>query len=362
MSASPETPPIESLRAIAQSNADLSDAMHASAAPLCIYLLNMRDFYRWDRQLPFERALARSELGAWISVRETGWDVTRRAVEEGHQEVVYRPLFPELSSDPFDTVAIRDRLAGQGLAYGAGIGRFGRPQFFLARVIQREQREGCEVVVCGDELARGATAPPAMSRGREILVRQDALERWLWSHYEEWQHHPRENGFAAAYALHAGKSNRPEDAPAVIRRMAAVERETLILHELGERRSEALFGDDWHDLLDDLPNRKAEMLARAIRDLVADCTVTLPTQLQSGAVASVHCWFGLLDGTRLALSPGLADDYLHWRAGDDHRLLSRLEAAGEHFAAAGSKLLAAWRRDGAAGVGSLIDDVQLIFH
>ena len=248
---------IEALRETAQSNADLTDALHAASSPLCIYLLNMRDFFRWERRVPFEQTLERTELGRWISAREDHWEHLREVTEAGGQSAVYRPLFPATSSDPFDTVAIRDALAALGLTYGAGIGRFGRPQFFLGRVLKRECREGCEIVVCGEELARGATAPPGMSRGQEILIRQDALERWLWTRYEEWQLHPRDNGLSAAFDLHAAKRGEPTDAPAVIRRMAAAEQESLILHELGERRIDALFGDDWHDLLDDMQSGRS---------------------------------------------------------------------------------------------------------
>lgn len=347
------------LRATAQFNADLADAQHAHLLPLCIYLLDMRDFFRWERRLGLGADISRSELGAWISTREAHWDGLRGAEDDEPQ--AYRPLFPDLSDDPFDTPAVRDVLAGNRLVYGAGLGRFGRPQFFLGREISREEREGNEIVVCGEEFARGATAAPAMSRGHEILVRQDALERWLWSRYEEWQVHPRDNGLHAAYQLHVASLGRDEP-PAVIRRMAEVEREALILHELGERRIDADFGDDWHDMLDDMPSRKAEALARALRDLVADCTVTLPTLLAQDAVASIHCWFGLLDGVRLTLAPGLADAYAAWRrdgtAGLDER---RLDEARQHFAAAAQRLLGAWQERGVAGVEGLLDDPALIY-
>lgn len=353
---------LQSLRAIAQFNADLADALHAASSPLCIYLLNMRDFFRWERRVPFDQALPRAELGAWISSREAHWDTLRGDADGATHQIAYRPLFPKLSDDPFNTVVIRDALVKRGLTYGAGIGRFGRPLFFLGQVIGRETREGCEIVICGEELARGATAPPAMSRGQEVLIRQDALERWLWTRYEEWQLHPRANGLAAAYELHAAAMAAGADTSAVIRQMALTEREALILHELGERRVDAELGDDWHDLLDDLQTRKAEVLARSIRDLLADSAVTLPTLLASGAVASVHCWFGLLDGVRLVLAPGLLDAYQRWHAGDPAALSARLGAAHEHYAAAAARLLAAWHQDGAPGVEALIDDEGMIFH
>ena len=362
------------LAATAQFNADLADALHANLSPLCIYLLDMRDFFRWERRLELGDDISRSELGAWIGSREAHWDGLRGDGEDAAP--AYRPLLPRLSDDPFETSALRQTLAANRLVYGAGIGRFGRPQFFLGRELSRELREGNQIVICGEELARGATAAPAMSRGDEILVRQDALERWLWSRFEEWQLHRHDNGLAAAYALHAATLAADAAPPQVIRRMAAVEREALILHELGERRIDAELGDDWHDMLDGMPSRKAEALARAVRDLLADCTVTLPTLAEQGALASLHCWFGLLEGLRLTLAPGLHDDYQAWRrahpadAGAAGRLPGRaslrlqkirFNAARRHFADAASRLLDAWRRNGTAGVEALLDQPAMVF-
>ena len=351
----------EAWRVLAQSNADLADAWHAQSVSLCIYLLGMREYYRCEHGLPLVQPLPRDAIGAWIAARETAWDELRDAPggDEGPQ---FRPLLPERSRDPFDTDAIRDPLAAEGLAYAAGIGRFGRPQFVLARLIGREVREGCEILVCGEELARGAEASPAMSRGREVLVRMDALERWLWMRHEEWRLHPRDNGLAAAYAIHeAALPADAREAPAVIRRMAAHEREALILHELGERRVDADLGDAWHDLIEDAPSRKAELLARAVRDLLADCTVTLPQLLERGDDASIHAWFGLLDGMRQKLAPGLLEGYRQWRTGASAELAACLDAARAHWAQSAQTVLDTWHDEGPGGLDRLVDRELLVF-
>lgn len=353
---------LEGWRAIAQANADVADALHAQSASLCIYLLEMREFFRWDMRLPLDHALSRSEIGPWITAREAAWERLRDSLPG---DAAYASMLPELAADPFATEPIREVLAAEGLAYGAGIGRFGRPQFFLARLVDRQVRDGCEVLVCGEELARGANAPPALSRGREILIRQDALERWLWSRYEEWRLHPRDNGLAAAFAIHEAASATGERAaPAVVRRMAVHEREALILHELGERQVDAQLGEHWHDLIDDAPSRKAEVLARAVRDLLADCTVTLPALAESDDAAAIHCWFGLLDGMRLKLAPGMMADYRRWNAGGGGRgdaSSLRLDAACRHWAHAAQTLLETWRVEGPEALDGRVDDPSLTF-
>ena len=356
------TEQLEPLRAVAQRNADLADALHAQSSSLCIYLLDMREFFRWEKGLPLDVPLSRADLGPWITAREAHWDSLRESVPEAGP-TPFVPLLPGLAIDPFETDALRETLRAHGLVYGAGLGRFGRAQFYLARLIAHERREGCDILVSGEELARCAMAPPALSRGREILIRQDALDRWLWTRYEEWRLHPRDNGLSAAFAIHeAALPATDRGASAVIRRMAAHEREALILHELGERRIDPQLGDGWHDLIEDAPSRKAEVLARAVRDLLADCTVTLPTLVERDDAASIHCWFGLLDGMRLKLAAGLLADYARWRTGDRTALAGRIDEARTHWAHVASRLLDAWNKDGATALDALVEDETLVFR
>ena len=52
-----------------QANCRIADARHARELPLCIYLLQMRELYRWERQLPFGAALDRQAVGSWLAQR-----------------------------------------------------------------------------------------------------------------------------------------------------------------------------------------------------------------------------------------------------------------------------------------------------
>ena len=56
-------------------------------------------------------------------------------------------------------------------------------------------------------------------------------------------------------------------------------------------------------MLDGFVERRAELFARAARDHLADCTVTLPALVARGASASIHLWFAGLDGLRRELFP-----------------------------------------------------------
>lgn len=348
--------------ATTQRNCDLADAHHAQAMSLCAYLLDMREYYRWQQGLPLDAALERPPLSAWIANREAHWDELREL-----PAVDYEPLACGDSDDPFDEAACNAALAEHGLVYGAGIGSFGRPVFFLAERGQVERRDGLEILIAGRELARGLTAPPAVSRDGRVLIRRDAMERWLWTKLEEWRHRPHAGGFAAAWAAYSGGGADPGqtgegdgDPLAVVRRMASGEVETLILHEIGEQRIGADLGDDWDDMLEDLSaqagRRKAEVFARAMRDLFADCDYTLPTLLERDAAASLHFWFGNLDGMRRLLAPALHEAYRGWCAGDSGALPTAVAAGRHHWQQACRSLLAAWRDRGAAAVEAAAAD------
>jgi hypothetical protein len=64
-----------------QRNCDIADAQFAGNYSLCTYLLKMREFYRWERGLPFSAALDRQAVGDWVSAARaaTGkrWKVSR---------------------------------------------------------------------------------------------------------------------------------------------------------------------------------------------------------------------------------------------------------------------------------------------
>jgi hypothetical protein len=96
-----------------------------------------------------------------------------------------------------------------------------------------------------------------------------------------------------------------------------------------------------------LPGARDDAWARALRDLLADLMVTLPTLLERGLPGPVHAWFAGFDGLREALFPGLAAAYRAWQAGDGGAALRLAIADGRvHFEALAQRLLQQWQRDG----------------
>jgi hypothetical protein len=232
---------------------------------MCNYLLGMRELYRWELGIPLAQAVPRDALGTWLSEREAHWESLEHsdfnALSLGGRHY-----------DPFDIGSINSALEPHGLVYGAGYGRFGAPHFFLGDLLKRENRNGLTIFVSGSELARDLHAAPAAMREGAIFLRQDALRRWLWEKMEIWGVRKAEGALKSAIECYGFG----DDSEAALERMAARETETLILHEIGESMADPLLGPAWTEMLASFTERRAEILARAVRDNLADCLSTLP--------------------------------------------------------------------------------------
>lgn len=307
-----------------QRNCDIADARHAREATLCTYLLQMRELFCWERGLPLAVPPPKDELSRWLTEREARWSGLEQA------EYAALPLGSR-EFDPFDVEALNRVLTGEGRVYGAGYGRFRRPHFFLAELEREQSREGKRVLLAGRELARDVAAPLAALQGEAIYVRREALRRWLWERIELW----RARGARGAHGY-----AQAEDRSA-FERIVEAETETVILHELGEARAASLLGPAWEEMLASLEDRRAELVARAVRDNLADCLSTLPALLERDARASIHFWFAHFDGLRRELFPALAGAYRDWSERGAARPLARAVAAGaSHWERIARRLLA----------------------
>lgn len=282
-----------------QTNCYINDARHAQDMTLCTYLLEMRQFYRWEHSLPYSARLPKDDLGNWLLAREALWQTLE---DQG-----YRPVpLPSGPRDPFDAQGINAELVPEGFVYGAGVGRAGRPHFFLARLYRREERAGFTVLTADCEYARDLIAPPAALLDRVIYLRREAVQDFLWSKLEEWNWKRQQNALGRAFA-HYDFDRAPD---ASLERMTDVEGEAMILHELGEGLAGDLLGEGrWQEVLASCTRHKPELVARAVRDHLADCLVTLPTLIERGMDASVHFYFGNFTGMRAKLFPAAYQAY-----------------------------------------------------
>jgi hypothetical protein len=119
---------------------------------------------------------------------------------------------------------VNSALAGSGLVYGAGIGRFRKPHFFLGELDREERRGDARLLVCGCEYARDVAAIPAASQGATLIVRREALRQWLWEKAEGWNVKQQDGALKSALLAYGFDL----DPQAAIERMTEGEVETLI--------------------------------------------------------------------------------------------------------------------------------------
>ncbi len=333
---------LDALATAVQFNCDLGDALHAREKSLCTYLLGMREYFRWSAGLPLGAAPDRGRLSEWISQRERQWDALRE-----QDAATYSDLPLAGGIDPFDEARANRDLQAIGLVYGAGLGLFGAPIFFLAQCESDQLRDGVRVIVAGAELARGITAAPAVSRNNTILIRSDALRRWLWTRTETALRGPRDNAFALALRAYGADT----DVEAAVTAMADGEAETLVLHEMGELHAGHLLGAQWEEMLQEVGDRRTEVVLRAVRDLLADCLVTLPRLTARTATRSLLFWQANFDGLRRALAPELVESCLMKSGTPDFDRLERtVDSSRRLWEQRACELLAGWRKGGAEDV------------
>lgn len=333
-----------------QRNCHVADARFARGMTLCTYLLEMREFFRWEHGIALGATPPRSEIGPWLTQREALWETL--------EDADFEPIpVGDASIDPFDSIAINRALLPGGLVYGAGIGRFHKPHFFLGRLHQDQSApaaDGARVLVCGCEYARDLTAIPALLQRDTIVVRQEALRQWLWEKTEAWLLKKQPGAMQAALAAH-GYFEQPV---AALERMTQAETATLILHEQGEYAAGQRLGADWEEMLAGLGKRHAEILLRAVRDNWADCLATLPQLLARDGRdndASLHFWFANFEGMRRELFPALLAGYQTWAAHGRREDLARAVAAGaSHWGEVAGALLQRYRDN--RGDNSVLQD------
>ena len=77
---------IQSLRTAVQHNCYISDARYAGHNALCIFLLKMREYFRWETGRGFDEHIPRTELADWLSAREALWDEVEEQDPGGRAE------------------------------------------------------------------------------------------------------------------------------------------------------------------------------------------------------------------------------------------------------------------------------------
>ncbi len=90
----------------------------------------------------------------------------------------------------------------------------------------------------------------------------------------------------------------------------------------------------------------AELAARAVRDLAADCLRTLPAILSGEREKSLHFYVGNLGGMRKSIFPSLEKRYTDWlQSGSLNGLEELVEEGSEHWLSLSGKMCELYSED-----------------
>jgi hypothetical protein len=112
-------------------------------------------------------------------------------------------------------------------------------------------------------------------------------------------------------------------------------------------------------MLMDLAFTPAELMARAVRDHLADCTHTLPMLLEPGREPSMHLFVANLGAMRKQLFPTLPAAYSEWLEGAGIASFeSTIDRGRQHWRDVAIRMLALHREQGRDAAGPIAANVE----
>ncbi len=301
-----------------QHNCHIADARHAGDYTLCVYLLKMREMYRWEKGIDFNTLLTTDDVGDWLTEREGLWD----EVEEQEYKDL---LIKNQPYEPFDNALINTLLEEENLVYNAGLGIRCRPHFFVADLQQCIQHDEYTVYISGKEHARDMAAPAAMAQENNIFIRRESLRRVIWEILDDARVANLDNPMTRAMQYYPFDN----DIVSALEEMTEAEINYVIEHEIGEVKAGQALDEHWNDMLSHYRQTQAEIMLRALRDHLADSLTTLPALLNNNNAASIHFYFGNMTAMRKHLAPALLSAYDKWHEKGDLTALEQLAAKSQ---------------------------------
>lgn len=283
---------------------------------MCTFLLKMREYYRWEKNLKFGSSLSQDDIGEWLATREQYWS------KIANQPFQSLPLSED--TDPFDATSINNNLIPQGYVYSSGYGVFGKPHFFLGKLSETRKLDKLTVYISTKEFARDLVTPPAMSIDHNIFIRQESVRRFIWEKIEEWRSNKNKSGPMKNVLAQWNDWDDMKNLEPILDTLVETETETMILHEIGEIQAGEALGNHWKHMVNDMSGTKAEFFLRAVRDILADCMVTLPALLEEEKSMPIHSYFANYSGLRKHLFPELKRAYEQWVDHNNTDIMSAL--------------------------------------
>lgn len=297
---------IKKLASQVKKNCNISDAQFWGTYSLCGLLLRLRELYRSEKGIrPWEN-IPQKDVGEWITQRENLW---RELEERDYEDIavngnVFRP---------FEAEKINAELEKEGLIYGAGYGAHMKPSFFLAELVSKQHADNYTIFISGREYARDLSEYPALLQDRAVFARTEPTRILLWQRFEELRCKSTKLDLAFAFSKY-GLSPQEEPSEEVDRKIShitASEVETYIHHELGEAFEGEKIGEEWKTLLTCIPHSRAELFARAVKDVLSDTSEKgmLKYIIDTRKEGSLGFYVVFLGGFRKIIFPEMLDAF-----------------------------------------------------
>jgi hypothetical protein len=303
-------------------NCTISDARYAGYYSVCGLALRMRDLYKWEKGMEPWQEEDPTVMLEWIGRKEGEW--------ETFAEEDFRPMtIQDGVYDPFDTKGINAVLEPENLFYGAGYLHSLKPSFFLAHLDEKKTLDGSSVCVLGREMARDLLVVPALSQEDCVIIRKDAAELFLWNQIFFIKKSGRQ-ALAFALGTYGVKDDDYAELKRNFHRISAEEIESYLHHEIGEIRETLFDRQVWRDLVAMYAHTPVELLARAVKDLLADTNEfgKLNYIAREKKEASLAFHVAFLDGVRKQLFPEIVAAFKAFAESGDWRPVEEAVTAG----------------------------------
>jgi hypothetical protein len=333
---------LDDLQAQVKKNCDISDSRYWGHYSLCGLLLRLRELYRSESRIEPWESLPEKDVGKWVASKEALW--------AGLEAEEYRPIVLNGHAyDPFDIDEINRQIEERGLVYGAGIGRHGKPSFFLADILSSNTLEGFMVLTSGREYARDLSEYPAAFRDGTIFVRVELTQLLLWQSFQELGCRRVKTPLVYAFERYGISREDNSGIEMKLRNAALSEAGTYIFHELGEAVEGERLGSQWKDILLGMEYGRAEVFLRAVKDILADTTGKgmLSHIIEQGKEASLGFYVVFLKGMRKVLFPEMAPAFASFSCNGDWAPIEAARCAGyERASTYCDQILTLRREDG----------------
>lgn len=303
-------------------NCNVSDAKFWGHYSICGLLLRMRELYKNEKGLKPWETISSEDMTAWIEERESLW----RELEDKD----FQPInIDGKRYSPFDVESINRILNQRGLLYGGGYGTFGKPTFFISRLIKKTEFLDYNIYYAGEELCRDLSNSMAMLQGICIFIRSESIRLILWEKVSEMRARRFKGLLDKAFEVYNIGKTSPTGSD-LYERLGEISddiKDIFVYHEIGEAVEDS-YGIQLIDL--SFSDKWLELHLRGIKDILADTSNKGPLRfiIDKRDEKLLIFYLIFLDGIRKILFPEIINSYQDFLDNPDWSLIENARNRG----------------------------------